>query len=56
MTNIARQIARKAGWRSEEPQPTIFLEDGGYKTLHPTKGWRKVSGKRVKAQLKLATM
>lgn len=27
--------------------------DGGYSVLHPTKGWRRVSGKRLVAQAKM---
>ena len=27
--------------------------DGGYSVLHPTKGWRRVSGKRLIAQAKM---
>jgi hypothetical protein len=51
MTSIARRISRAADkkngiTRAPVPQPTIMLPCGGYKTLHPTKGWQKVSGKR----------
>lgn len=51
--SIARQIDRRARRKNgipyvRNPQPTVLLPDGGYKTLHPTKGWMKVSGKRVK--------
>lgn len=56
MTNIARQIARSKGWRSDKPQPTIFNEDGGYSTLHPTKGWKTMSAKRIAAQIKVRNM
>lgn len=35
-------------------QPYIDHEDGGYSVLHFTKGWRKVSPKRLEAQMKMA--
>ncbi len=50
MTSFSRKMGRKHGWRSERPQLTIFNEDGGYTTLHPTKGWRTVSARRVEAK------
>lgn len=56
MTNLARKMAREKGWRSERPQDTILHDDGGYSTLHPTKGWRRVSGARVAAREKMALM
>jgi len=31
------------------PQQYRPLRDGGYMVLHATKGWRRVSGKRVRA-------
>lgn len=47
--HIKRRLAKKVGKKWEgKPQPTILLPDGGYRTLHPTKGWMKVSGKRIK--------
>ena len=50
MVNLARKIARDAGWRSERPQPTIYDNEGGYMTLQPTKGWKRVSAGRIRAQ------
>lgn len=46
---IQRKFARDNGLYKGKPQPVVNLPDGGYKTLHPTKGWMKVSGKRVRA-------
>ena len=56
MTSLQRKMSRKHGWRSERPQPTIFNEDGGYTTLHPTKGWRTVSAQRVEAQKRMMNL
>lgn len=47
---IERKVARLNGGYEKKPQPTVLLPDGGYKTLHPTKGWMKVSGKRLKGR------
>ena len=51
MTSLARQITRRNPnyERVSRPQLTEDLPDGGYKTLHPTKGWQFVSGRRVAA-------
>lgn len=52
MSSLVRRMQRK--WKralaeyEPNPQPTVHTEDGGYITLHPTKGWQKVSGKRVR--------
>ena len=54
MTSMNRQIARSNpnyDFSKSRPQLTEYDEDGGYKTLHPTKGWKSVSAKRVAAQL-----
>ena len=45
---MQRKTARLNGNYEGTPQPVVKLRDGGYRTLHPTKGWLKVSGKRVK--------
>lgn len=45
---MQRKTARLNGTYEKKPQPVVNLSDGGYRTLHPTKGWIKVSGKRVK--------
>lgn len=55
MTSITRQISRRIARRNGvpykiNPQPTVMTPDGGYRTLRPTKGWLKVSGKRLKGQ------
>lgn len=52
MTSITRQILRSnPNYEPEsKPQYTEYDEDGGYTTLHPTKGVKRVSGRRIKAQ------
>ena len=56
MTSMARQIARRNPNYESNPKPqyTEDLPDGGYKTLHPTKGWQYVSGPRIKAREAMA--
>lgn len=59
--SMRRNAARKTaeGWQGL-PQYTEFHgEEGdisGYTTLHPTKGWRTVSTKRLRAQARMAQM
>jgi hypothetical protein len=45
---IERNILRRQGTWEGKPQPVVNTKDGGYRTLRPTKGWLKVSGKRAK--------
>ena len=47
--SIRRARARKNGidWVVKE-RPFVVHPDGGYSVLRPTKGWIKVSGKRVR--------
>jgi hypothetical protein len=33
-----------------------YADNGGYHVLHPTRGWRYVSGKRVAAQGRMAKL
>lgn len=51
MSSLVRRIEKKLlKKRKEWPewvQPVKNLPCGGYITLHPTNGYRKVSGKRV---------
>ena len=56
MTSIARQILRRNPNYEKQSRPQISedLPDGGYKTLQPTKGWKYVSARRIKAQEKMA--
>lgn len=45
---LKRQWARKSGLVVESRgQHFEVLPNGGYRTLHPTKGWRIVSPKRL---------
>lgn len=54
MTTLRRKVrrskARRTGtdWPTRE-QETRINSDGGYSYLHPTKGWVKVSAKRLRA-------
>lgn len=51
-----RKAARvKAGYEAK-PQPVSIERDGGYVTIRYTKGYRRVSGRRVRAQLAMASM
>jgi hypothetical protein len=55
VTSLSRKLTRNLARRNgvpikTNPQHTILTADGGYLTLNPTKGWRKVSGKRLKGQ------
>lgn len=54
MSSLARKIARgrfKPGY-TREPAERKFemLPDGGYRVLHPTKGWRAFTARRVQAK------
>ncbi len=50
MTSLQRKLARAKGFRagSDAEQPTVIYRDGSYKTLHPTRGWQRVSALRAK--------
>lgn len=54
ITKIHRRNAKRAGTYEGAPQPLEDLPCGGYRTLHPTRGWQYVSGKRLAAQQKMA--
>lgn len=48
---VARKILKKMGLLEPRQQYTKFDEaTRGYITLHPTKGWQRVSGSRIRAQ------
>lgn len=51
MTTLSRKLKRLANpiWEGK-PQAFEDLPCGGYTTVHPTKGFRKMSGRRIKAQ------
>lgn len=59
MTTMTRKIRRAAfrknakEWVGQEQQ-TVDLPNGGYMTLTPTKGWKRVSGARIRAQTLMA--
>lgn len=53
---IRRAYAKRGGkeWQSKE---TPFRHDrSGYSALHPTKGWRRISFKRLEAQRRMAQL
>lgn len=57
MSSLPRRIARKrkrltGDWPARE-RPFRSEGEGGYSTLHPTKGWMRVSAKRLFAQNRL---
>lgn len=60
MSSLIRRIERKwAKSRADyEPRPQQYkmLRDGGYLVLHPTKGWRRVCGARLRAGRRMAAL
>ncbi len=59
MTSLARKlqrsIDRKTGKvREVRDRPSEPLADGGYRWLHPTSGWKIISGRRLAAQGRMA--
>lgn len=49
----SRKILRDKGIYNRRPQYTEFDEEGGYITLHPTKGWKRVSAGRIRARQRM---
>lgn len=52
MTSIARRLTRAANRRNgvapvRRPQLIEVFASGGYRALHPTRGWRYVSAARA---------
>lgn len=46
---LRREWKRRSGDVPDtKPQVVQMLKSGGYRVLHPTKGWRTVSPKRLK--------
>lgn len=46
---MLRERRRRSGDVADpKPQVVRILKNGGWRVLHPTKGWRTVSPKRVK--------
>ena len=56
MGSLTRKMQRKLGIYEPKAQYTKYNEDGGYTTLHPTKGFQKVSAKRIRAQERMIQM
>jgi hypothetical protein len=53
LRRLQRARQRRNGTFEAPPQPYFTLRDGGYCTLRPTKGWIRISGKRVRAQYRM---
>ncbi len=53
--NLQRKIKRNHPDYEPAPQPTI-IEGDGYQTLRSTKGWIRISNRRLAAQFKMAHM
>lgn len=60
MSSMIRRMQRKAQRNSGSYQPRPALErplpDGGYETLHPTRGWKRTSADRMLGQDQLAAI
>lgn len=59
MTSLSRKMNRAACRRSgieynRKDRIYIMDDNGGYDALHPTRGWRHISEKRLSAQRKMA--
>lgn len=59
MTSIARKMIRAAkrrtGTKPDKDRPwTTDIRDDHYVVLHPTRGWRRISNRRVEAQRRMA--
>lgn len=60
---IGKRIAKskmtkveRAEHKQSKTQTYIQHRDGGYSVLHPTRGWRMVSGRRVAAQFRMSQL
>lgn len=53
VSRIRRRKIRSHPDYERPAQQYRYNPDGGYSVLHPTKGWRRVSGKRLVAQAKM---
>jgi hypothetical protein len=65
MTSIARKMLRRRlgptefrRLRAKEPAFRVHEGEGagGYDAMHPTKGWRRFSAKRLRAQVIMASI
>ena len=48
LRNLQRKAARKSSDYVAKPQPFEINDDGSYRTLHPTRGWRHVCARRAR--------
>lgn len=53
MSNTPKLLCQRNAVKPKRTQPTI-VGPTYYRVLHPTKGWRRVSNKRVAAQTRMA--
>lgn len=56
LRNMQRRVLRAKPDYEQADQPTATLRDGGYVTLRPTKGFRRITGARLFAQQRMAAM
>jgi hypothetical protein len=57
LRNLQRKIERRSPDRARVEQPYRQHADGtGYDVYHPTRGWRRISAKRVAAQARMASL
>lgn len=60
MSSLPRRMKRKrdriAGTHKGKETPFVTLPDGGYLALSATKGWKRFSAARLRAQAKLAAL
>ena len=52
--NIQRKIVRTQPDYESSPQPTVAHDDGSYVTLRATRGWIRMSARRLAAQMQMA--
>lgn len=60
MSSLTRRIQRKAlrkrAYHEAGTMPFKMENDGGYSALHPTRGWKRFSAARLRAQAKLRAL
>jgi len=67
MSSFVRRMGRRIAKRSmtateiathkeTKTQSYVQHEDGSYSVLHPTRGWRSVSARRMEAQRRMAQL
>lgn len=56
LRNLQRKIARNRASYEPKEQPVRHYKDGSYSTLRPTRGWLRVSLRRVWAMSRVAQL